>query len=369
MAPTQVTSAPTASPASSDNATTPRQRWLTLLAGHQPDRVTTDYQATSEVTARLLAELHCPDQEALYRKLHIDARRYLAPQWKLPHHPDDPKADCWGVRYRKANYGGGAYDEPCHHPLANATSTADVHAHRWPSPDDFDYQSITTALQADDGARPIHAGHYEPFLLYGYLRGLALAFEDLALSPDIAEAVLGHLFEFHHEHTRRIFEAGGGRIDTTWLAEDLGSQTGPLVSLAMYRRFLLPHQVKMAELARSYGVHIMYHTDGAARIFLPDLIDTVGIEVLNPIQWRCPGMDRKGLVRDFGGRIIFHGSIDNQQTLPFGNPEEVAREVRESVAIYRDARWICGPCHNLQPVSPTENIVAMYETIRDSEKR
>ena len=84
----------------------------------------------------------------------------------------------------------------------------------------------------------------------------------------------------------------------------------------MYRRFLLPNQIKMADLARRYGVHVMYHTDGAARVFLPDLVDRVGIEILNPIQWRCPGMEREKLVADFGGRIIFHGSIDNQQTLP-----------------------------------------------------
>ena len=114
------------------------------------------------------------------------------------------------------------------------------------------------------------------------------------------------------------------------MAEDLGSQTGPLMSLAMYRRFLLPNQIKMAELARSYGVHVMYHTDGAARAFLPDLIDRVGIEILNPIQWRCPGMEREKLVADFGGRIIFHGSIDNQQTLPFGTVDDVvARGARE----------------------------------------
>ncbi|MFV1994525.1 MAG: uroporphyrinogen decarboxylase family protein, partial [Verrucomicrobiales bacterium] len=136
-------------------------------------------------------------------------------------------------------------------------------------------------------------------------------------------------------------------------------------SLAMYRRFLLPHQIAMAELARSFGVHVMYHTDGAARVFLDDLVDRVGIEILNPIQWRCPGMEREGLVRDFGDRIIFHGSIDNQQTLARGSVDEVVREVIDSIAIYRDARWICAPCHNIQPVTSTENIVAIYETIHE----
>jgi len=188
----------------------------------------------------------------------------------------------------------------------------------------------------------------------------------LILRPELADAVLGHIFDFHWEHHRRIFEAGRGRIDTTWVAEDLGAQTGPLMSLAMYRRFLLPNQIKMADLARSFGIHVMYHTNGAARMFLPDLIDQVGIEILNPIQWRCAGMEREQLVADFGDRIIFHGSIDNQQTLAFGTVDDVVREVRESLEIYAAARWICAPCHNLQPVTPTENIVAMYETVNSA---
>ncbi len=343
---------------------TPRERWLALLEGKTPDRIPTDYQATDEVTARLRRDLDCADDEALYRKLHIDARRFVEPVWRRP--PDlDPRADLWGIVYRSISYGTGSYLEPEVHPLATAQSAADVHAHRWPSCDDFDYTPITRAIEQDDGFRPIHAGQYEPFLLYGYLRGLQAAMEDLALRPELAEAALGHIFDFYYEHHRRIFEAGRGRIALTWVAEDLGSQTGPLMSLAMYRRFLLPNQIKMADLARRYGVHVMYHTDGAARVFLPDLIDRVGIEFLNPIQWRCPGMEREKLVADFGRRIIFHGSIDNQQTLPFGSVDDVVEEVRDSVRIYRGARWICGPCHNLQAVSPTANIVAMYEAIHE----
>jgi len=344
---------------------TPRQRWLALLQHRAADRVVTDYQATDEVTSRLLADLHCADEEALWDRLHVDRRRFVEPRWRLPNHPEDPEADLWGVRFRTVAHETGAYVEPVVHPLAHVDRVDQVHDHRWPDPDDFDYSTIGRALRDDDGRRPIHAGCYEPFLLYGYLRGLQQALEDLALVPDIADAILGHIFDFYWEHHHRIFEAGGRRIDLTWVAEDLGAQTGPLMSLDMYRRFLLPNQIKMAELARAHGVHVMYHTDGAARVFLPDLIDRVGIEILNPIQWRCPGMEREQLVADFGDRVIFHGSIDNQQTLAFGSVEDVVEEVRQSVEIYRNARWICAPCHNLQPVSPTENIVAMYETIHE----
>jgi uroporphyrinogen decarboxylase len=76
-------------------------------------------------------------------------------------------------------------------------------------------------------------------------------------------------------------------------------------------------------------------------------------------------MEREGLVRDFGDKIIFHGAMDNQQTLPFGTVEDVRAEVLENVRIFSGARWICAPCHNLQPITATENIVAMYETIHE----
>ena len=48
-----------------------------------------------------------------------------------------------------------------------------------------------------------------------------------------------------------------------------------------------------------------------------------------------------------------------------GDVDDVVQEVRQSVEIYRDVRWICAPCHNLQPVTPTENVVAMYQTIHE----
>ena len=228
---------------------TPRQRWLALLERKIPDRIPTDYQATEEVTARLRRDLDCADNEALYRKLHIDARRMVEPVW---HRPPDlrPEADMWGIVYRSVSYGSGTYLEPENLPLAHADSVADIHAYRWPSCDEFDYTAVTRAIDQDDGYRPIHAGCYEPFLLYGYLRGLQTSMEDLAIRPEIATAVLGHIFDFYSEHNRRIFDAGRSRIDLTYVAEDLGSQTGPLMSLAMYRRFLLPNQIKMADLAR-----------------------------------------------------------------------------------------------------------------------
>jgi uroporphyrinogen decarboxylase len=72
-------------------------------------------------------------------------------------------------------------------------------------------------------------------------------------------------------------------------------------------------------------------------------------------------MEREALARDFGGDVVFHGAVDNQYTLPFGTPEQVAEEVRRTAEIFRSCRWICAPCHNIQPNTPVENVIAMYE--------
>jgi uroporphyrinogen decarboxylase len=88
-----------------------------------------------------------------------------------------------------------------------------------------------------------------------------------------------------------------------------------------------------------------------------------GIDILNPIHWRCRGMERAALKADFGNQVIFHGGMDNQYTLAFGSVDEVGAEVLENLAVLGEGGgYILAPCHNIQTVSPPENIVAMYET-------
>ena len=118
---------------------------------------------------------------------------------------------------------------------------------------------------------------------------------------------------------------------------------------------------RIMDLVHSAGATVFTHSDGAVRPIIPDLIE-IGMDVLNPIQWRCKGMEREGLKRDFGDRVIFHGGVDNQHTIPFGTVEEVRREVRDNLRILGEGGgYILAPCHNIQSVGPAENVVAMYE--------
>ncbi len=344
---------------------TPRERWLALFNRQKPDRVPTDFAGTGEVVERLQKDLGCPTWDELMRKLHVDGRGGIGARWIGPaHHPTDAEADIWGIRYTQAGYGTGAYHEAVHHPLAHMTTVEEINAYAWPNPDLHDWEDFRRQAQNVSRDRFVMCGGYEPFLLYCYLRGMEQSLIDLVAEPEIADAILGHLFDFSYHVHGRMWEIAHGVVDGTYVAEDLGSQASLLIGLEQIRRFILPNQKRMADLARSHGIHIMYHTDGAARAVIPDLIAVTGIEVLNPVQWRCPGMEREGLVRDFGKQLIFHGAVDNQQTLAFGTPKDVEQEIIDNLRIFAPpARWICAPCHNLQPVSPTANVVAMYETI------
>ncbi len=344
---------------------TPRERWLAIFASEKPDRVPTDYWATDEVTERLFRELRCSTIEELYTKLNIDGVTRVEPPRTKLHHPSDPESDLWGLRRRKMDYGAGIYDEFETHPLAHVSTVEEVHAYEWPSADDHDYEAYRHMIRTVPRHRFVRTGEFEPFLLYCAMRGLEQGLMDFLEHPDILEAALGHIFQYYYELNQRALEIGKGIVDVIYIAEDLGGQRGLLMSHEDIRRYILPNQKKMADLAWSYGIHIFYHTDGDVHSVIPDLINITGIELLNPIQWRCPSMGREGLVRDFGDKIIFHGAMDNQQTLPFGTVEDVRAEVLENLRIFSGARWICAPCHNLQPITPTENILAMYETIHE----
>jgi uroporphyrinogen decarboxylase len=210
---------------------------------------------------------------------------------------------------------------------------------------------------------PILAGGSEMFYLYSRLRGMERALEDLISEPAIADCILEHIGAFDLTLTRRILNEVGSDTLLSYVAEDLGTQNSLLISPRLFRRFLKPHMIRMIDLVHSYGVRVFHHDDGAMRPLLPELID-MGIDVLNLVQWRCKGMKREGLARDFGDRIAFHGAVDNQQTLPYGSAAEVRREVHDNIAIFRNTRgYVVAPCHNLQANTSTEN-VALYDAVQ-----
>jgi uroporphyrinogen decarboxylase len=345
--------------------TTQRERWRAVLRGEIPDRPATDYWATTETTARLMRDLGCPTERRLWETLGVDKCIRLAPIYRPTgeddwHTPSQWRA--WRIGTTKVKYGDGLgeYEETALHPLAGATSAAEVERFDWPDPEAWEIGHLREHCDEWDDW-PKAAGCYEPFYLYCHLRGMEQALQDLVENPAIAEAALERIYLIHERLIRRVLDAVGSRIDFVYVAEDLGTQDSLLMSPAAFRRFLKPRMARIIDLVHSYGVKAFHHDDGACRPLIPDLIE-IGIDVLNPIQWRCRGMDREGLARDFGSQLVFHGGVDNQRTLPFGTPEDVRREVLDNLRIFRKCRgYVVAPCHNMQANTPTANVIAMYQ--------
>ncbi len=339
---------------------TPRERWLRVIHHDLPDRVPTDYWGTAEANAKLLAHLGCRNRDEAFDILHIDAPLFVGPTYCGPPIPEGE--DVYGCRYRRVQYEGGSYRECVHNPLAAYTSAEEIDAqYRWPSVDWYDFSRIADRVAGQEH-RPVQGGGSEPFLTYKNLRGQEQAFMDLVLHPDIVDYCLEKLFDFCYETTRRIYEQIPGRVDLSYVAEDLGSQHGLLMSRDHIHRFLLPRMKRMMDLVHEAGAHVFHHTDGAVMEIVPDLIEA-GIDILNPVQWRCRDMDRQVLKDRFGESVAFHGAVDNQQTLAFGSVRDVQDEVAENIRILGEGGgYILAPCHNIQAVSPPQNVVAMYET-------
>lgn len=338
---------------------TPRERWLAVIQRRRPDRVPMDYWGTEEASAMLRKRLGCRTIDQALARLHVDYVVKVKPEYRGPRL--SRRTDVFGCKYSSMDYGSGAYDECIFSPLAGYDSVEEIKRHyHWPSPDWWDYTGIRGQIRGRE-MYPIRGGGSEPFLTYKYLRGQEQAFIDLIEHPDIVHYCLGELFDLAYENTARILEQIPGKVMMSYVAEDMGGQSDLMISPALIREFLLPGMKRIIGLAHEAGAYVFHHNDGNVRRIIPDMV-AAGIDLLNPIQWWNTGLDRAELKREFGDRIVFHGAMDNQNTLPFGSREDVIREVRENLEILgQGGGYILAPCHNIQPITPIENIIAMYE--------
>lgn len=343
---------------------TNRQRVLAAV-NHQPiDRFPTDIWAVPEVWDMLKAHFHTGDTLEIYDRLGIDGIVGLAPTYHGPafHGPDPSlRYNEWGWGSRPTEYRGGVYDEQVYFPLAEAETIGDLERFPWPDPALYDYSAITAqAARHPDRARM--CGYAAVFYYHNNLRGLEQSLMDPLTKPEFTRHLLQKISDIFSEYHRRCFEAAPGLIDLTQVTDDFGSQNGLIISPRLFDQFYRPHLQRAIDLAHAHGIHVFHHDDGDNRRLLSRLVE-MKIQVLNPIQWRCGNWDLNEIKAQYGEKLCFHGGVDNQETLPFGTPEDVRREVRwlKQTLGADGTGFIIAPCHNIQAITPLENILAMYE--------
>jgi hypothetical protein len=168
------------------------------------------------------------------------------------------------------------------------------------------------------------------------------------------------------ENLKRIHQAVGDKVHVVFMdGTDLASQNSLFCSPDTYRGLYLPYAKQVNDWVHAHTKwKTLKHCCGGCEPLIDGFIDA-GYDVLNPVQTSARGMDPQHLVETFGDRIVFWGGgVDTQQTLPFGTPDEVRRQVRERVKVFGQKNgYIFNPIHNIQCNTPTENVLAMFEAL------
>ena len=362
--------------------TNARQRVLDTIDRMEPDRIPIDYWAVDSVTERLIQHFGVADREALLQRLEVDLRYVMGPSFagqQFHVHHDGLVEDHWGVLRKPMTVNGTdrngrdwswTYRHLHRSPLAHLRMVQDIERYEhWPNADQWDYRNVRSECDRarESGCAVVNGGdrldrtaQLKPAI---YLRGAEQFLEDLVLHPNIADCIIEQIASYYLRYNERVFEAAEGAIDVFFMGDDMGTQHGPWVSVAMYRRFFKDNLRQYIELAHRYGIKTMYHSCGNVLELIPEFIDC-GLDVLQSLQ--PSAMDLGRLKREYGRHLAFQGGIDIQDTLPNAEPRRVAQEVRNRARMLGPGGgYIFGTAHNLLPDVPTENIVALFESYLD----
>jgi len=270
-------------------------------------------------------------------------------------HDGQSHVDFWGIRWVKA----GPYTQIAHFPLAAA------------SPDDLRRYAFPVEHMEELLARmaPVVASGDEYFIgcdvspnvfeMYWRLRGMEQTMLDMAADPLLANEMLARCGHFATE----LAAAACRRfpLDWLWTGDDVASQRSLLMSPDTWRRLVKPHLQRCFDVGKSHGLLVAYHCCGALRPIIGDLVE-MGLDVLNPIQCNCPGMDAFELKREFGRHLSFMGGVDTQGLLPNATAAEVFRATRRLIEgmTAGGGGYILAASHTIPPETPLDNIFAMY---------
>jgi len=116
---------------------------------------------------------------------------------------------------------------------------------------------------------------------------------------------------------------------------------------------------------KSYGVFGMMHCCGPGSGAFDEFAE-MGIHVVDTLQPEAKDMAPAYLKGRYGDRLAFHGCVSTAGPLAKGTVDEVVANVRETLEIMMPGGGYCmAPTHEVQDDTPTENVLAVYETARE----
>mgnify|MGYP001812579996 FL=1 len=283
--------------------------------------------------------------------------------------------DEFGIGWQMPRVGGHYYDL-YQYPLAEAETAADVERYPWPDMTD-PARVVGMAEQARTIAREkeravflgrASAGMWEHVM---WMTGYEKYYMDMVTNPGVCRAKMERILELKMAYWGQVLAEVEEDYVVVSCADDLGGQNGLLVSLEMYKDLVWPYHRRLFQFLKSTPskakVFVFFHNDGAVYETLPLLIEA-GVDIINPWQVSCTGMDDTArFKREFGGDLtVWGGSCDTQHVLPFGSPQQVRDETKRRIEdLAPGGGYVFAPIHIIQDGVPVENIMAMWETLQE----
>ncbi len=339
-----------------------RDRVLAAFAHIEPDHVPAWCGASEGFWEQAIGQLGL-DDEGLRVHLGDDFRRVFA-RYAGP--PRELAEGVTSITPFGVARGGLGYGQPLSHPLAGAT-LAQVHDYCWPDPAWQDVSHLREEAAVYGGQYAILGGDWSPFWhdLIDLL-GMETMYLTMYDQPELIDALLGHVVDYYCAVSQAMFDAAGDAIDVFFIGNDFGSQRSPLVSVAMFRRFLVPPLRRLVDLGHAYGLKVMLHCCGAIAELIPSLVE-IGLDGLHALQPCCDAMQPQRLKEQFGAQILLNGAIDSHHVLIEGTPGLVRQKTREVLEVMMPGGgYVAGASHDcILPETPLENVLAMFNAIRE----
>ena len=347
---------------------TSKERVLTTFANQPADRVPIGYCANPDIDGRLKQQhaLDAGDDEGLMKVLGVDFRTVCSTYTGPRLHEDIEErgviVDNWGIRRRYIEHETGGYWDFCDFPLKDATEEQ-VAEWPMPNPDDYDYSYIADLCKRyGEYAVNGSAGYGDIINGNGMLRGMEQTLVDLITDDPVGLLLADRRMEIQIEQTSRVLEAAKGGVDYIHMGEDLGTQIAPIISMEIFRKHIRPRFQKYCDLAKAYDAFVVMHTCGSSSWAYEEFIE-MGVHVVDTLQPEATNMSPAYLKATFGGRLAFQGCISTAGPVASGSVQETIDYCRDTLDIMMPGGGYCfAPTHALQDNTPTENVVAMYET-------
>lgn len=200
-----------------------------------------------------------------------------------------------------------------------------------------------------------------------FLRRMDNFLMDLLCEPDQVARMLDQLLERHLATLAKVCDSVGDIVDIIRFGDDLGMTSGPFMDVDTYRSLFKPRHKQLCDYVKTHSqMHTFIHSCGSISSLMPDLIEA-GIEIFNPVQTNARQMEPEFLKKEFGQDCTFWGGgVETVGTLNNGTPEQVREQVLERLEIMSaGGGFVFNTVHNILPDVPPQNILAMFDAIKE----